>query len=149
MPTLGFWLLHRLRSTRLNGYLDCFWGIIRALFFIDFPTNNKKSLIMMCLVQSDHPHPFDKWLLLFCIQYWTHAFTIHLCRNELSHGVWCSRRCWKDSRLEEDLHLYDSIARGAFPPFFNPPPSIPPNILHNRIKEWEKRHFVRGEAPIG
>ncbi len=68
-----------------------------------------------------------KWLLLFCIQYWTHTFLIHLCRNELFHGVWCSRQCWKDSRLVEDLHLCDSIACRAFPPLstIHHPPSPP------------------------
>ena len=72
-----------------------------------------------------------------------------LCQLKRQHGVWCSRWCWKDSRLEEDLHLCDSIACGAFPPFFNPPPPIPPNILCNCNKEWEKRHFISGKAPIG
>jgi hypothetical protein len=38
-------------------------------------------------------------------------------------------------KLVEDLHLCDSVASGAFPPFFNPPPPIPPNILHNHNKE--------------
>jgi hypothetical protein len=133
MPTLSFWLWHCLRSTRLNGYLDCFWDIIWALILLTFPQTNKKSPIMMCPAQLDHPHHVNKWLLLFCIQYWTHASTIHLCQNELSHGVWCSRWCWKDLWLVEDLHLCDSKAHGAFPPFFNPPPPIPPNHLTSGI----------------
>ncbi len=55
-----------------------------------------------------------------------------LCQLKKQHGVGCSRQCWKDSRLAEDLHLCYSIARGAFPPFFNPPHSTPPNILRDQ-----------------
>ncbi len=66
------------------------------------------------------------------------------CLSLKNNMIWCSRLCWQ---LAEDLYLCDSVARGAFPPFFNPPPPIPPNILCNQNKEWEKRHFISGEDP--
>ncbi len=80
---------------------------------------------------------------------WILSVNMVLCQLKRQHVVWCSRRCWKDLRLAEDLHLCDSVAHGAFPPFFNPPPPIFPIILRNRNKEWVKWHFVSGKAPIG
>jgi hypothetical protein len=42
------------------------------------------------------------------------------------------RQCWKDLQLAEDFDLCESVAHGAFPPFFNPPtPHLPFNILPN------------------
>jgi hypothetical protein len=65
------------------------------------------------------------------------------------------RQCWKDLQLAESLHLCESVVRGAFPPFSNPPTShFPPNILPTPnpppiSQVTILQHIVSGEAPLG
>jgi hypothetical protein len=70
-----------------------------------------------------------------------------LCQLKKQYGVGCSRRCWKDLWLAEDLHLCDSVVHRAFPPFFNPPPSIPPNILMTEINN-ERNNTLSVAKPL-
>jgi hypothetical protein len=73
-----------------------------------------------------------------------------MCPVQLDHP-W---QCWKDLRLAEDLNLCEPIARGAFPPFSNPPTPHPPpnthpqpssNILINNITthcQWQSPSWL-------
>ncbi len=63
-------------------------------------------------------------LMYFCIVVMLYCcLVVLLSQFKKQHGTWCSRRCWC---LVEDFHLGDSLARWAFPHYFNPPPPSPP-----------------------